>query len=332
MILRFSAFLLLLTTLTGRAQTTANNDTAAAISDDRMRELLGRMGFEFTENSSGDATAFTFPLNGRVVRLLNRVGSIELSACFERGADLLKENQWNQEHFATGAYLDEQGCSALRAQARFSVGVTNRMIEEWLSQFCTDVAIFDRFVALAPPSAVAPSAPAATSPIGTMAWSHRGPETKQTSPRPGRAASAPGILQINPKASLRYDPAQWNPEISHDDGQFVFAHSSGAGHALVIAEPIAMPLGSIEDVALANAQSVDPHAKIVFRNRRRVGGVVLSFLKIEAEVDTVPMVYCGYYYGGENGTVQLVTYTEKARFPEYEKVFMDFLNGFVVSK
>ena len=330
MILRFSAFLLLLTALTGRAQTTANNDPAAAISDDRMRELLGRMGFEFSEDSSGDATAFTFPLSGRMVRLLNRVGSIQLSACFEGGADLLKENQWNQEHFATGAYLDEHGCSALRAQARFSGGVTNRMIEDWLSQFCTDVAIFAKFVALAPLGAGAPSAPAAKSPIGMMAWSQWSPETKQ--PRPGRAASAPGLLQINRNTSLKYDPGQWNPEISHDDGQFVFAHSSEAGHAVIIAERIAMPLGSIEDVALANAQAVDPHAKIVFRNRRRVGGMVLSFLKIEAELDTVPMIYCGYYYGGENGTVQLVTYTEKARFPEYEKVFMDFLNGFVVSK
>jgi len=54
------------------------------------------------------------------------------------------------------------------------------------------------------------------------------------------------------------------------------------------------------------------------------------FLKIEADVDTVPMVYCGYFYGGENGTVQVVTYTEKSRLPEYEKDFMDFLNGLVV--
>jgi hypothetical protein len=58
----------------------------------------------------------------------------------------------------------------------------------------------------------------------------------------------------------------------------------------------------------------------------------LYFLKIEANVDTVPMVYCGYFYAGENGTVQVVTYTAKALLPEYEREFMDFLNGFAVSK
>ena len=44
------------------------------------------------------------------------------------------------------------------------------------------------------------------------------------------------------------------------------------------------------------------------------------------------MVYCGYFYAGENGTVQVVTYTAKTLLPEYEKEFMDLLDGFVVSK
>jgi len=168
-----------------------------------------------------------------MVTLLNHVGSMQLSACFEGGADPMKENQWNRDHFF-----------------------------------------------------------------------HR--DAKQTQPWPATAASVPGLLQINRNASLKYDSDQWRQNGSGDYGQFVFAHSSGHAHALVIAEPIAMPIGSVEDVALANAQSVDPHARVVFRKRRRVSA--------------------------GNGTVQAVTYTEKTRFPEYEKSFTDFLNGFVVSK
>jgi hypothetical protein len=100
----------------------------------------------------------------------------------------------------------------------------------------------------------------------------------------------------------------------------------------VIAERIAVPHGSVEDIALANAQSVDPKARIVFRQQRRINGVDVRFLKIEADVNAVPMVYWGCFYGGEYGTVQVVTYTAKSRLPEYEKEFMDFLNGFSVSK
>jgi hypothetical protein len=83
---------------------------------------------------------------------------------------------------------------------------------------------------------------------------------------------------------------------------------------------------------LANAQSVDPQARIVFRQQRRVNGVDVRFLKIEAEVDSVPMVYWGCFYGGEYGTVQVVTYTAKTLLPEYEEAFMDLLSGFMVSK
>ena len=72
-------------------------------------------------------------------------------------------------------------------------------------------------------------------------------------------------------------------QVSCTGGRFLFSRSSGGGHALVIAEPIAVPLGSVEDVALANAQLVDPNAKIVFRDQRKVNGVVLRFLKIEAD-------------------------------------------------
>ena len=44
------------------------------------------------------------------------------------------------------------------------------------------------------------------------------------------------------------------------------------------------------------------------------------------------MVYWGYFYVGEGGTVQVVTYTEKSRLPEYGQGFTDFLNGLTVSR
>ena len=52
-------------------------------------------------------------------------------------------------------------------------------------------------------------------------------------------------------------------------------------------ERIEVPRLSVEDIALANAQLVDPQAKIVFRQQRRINGVDVRFLKIEAEVNRV---------------------------------------------
>ena len=128
-----------------------------------------------------------------------------------------------------------------------------------------------------------------------MAWSQLGQPTKRTVPWPD-ATSVPGLLKMNRNVSLKYDPALWKQVEPHNAGEFVLLHSSGDAHALVIAEPIAVPLASVQDVALANAQAADPNAKVVFRDKRRVNGADLYFLKIEANVDTVPMVYCGDHY------------------------------------
>ncbi|MBZ5575369.1 MAG: YbjN domain-containing protein [Acidobacteriia bacterium] len=155
-----------------------------------------------------------FHLNSRSVTVLNRRNGIHLSACFGVGVDLLKQNQWNREHFSTGAYLDDQGCNALRSDVTFGGGATNRMIEEFVRQFCTDVAIFAKVVAQPPSGPNTPSAsPAAVvslsnrprSPIGPMAWSQSPPYAKHAPPLPGAASSVPGLLKINPKISLRYD-------------------------------------------------------------------------------------------------------------------------------
>jgi hypothetical protein len=323
---RHCASIVLLTVFLAHAQPAPNTNRSAAISDVRMRSLLQGMGVDFTESSSGDSTVFAFPLNGRVVTLLNQVKSMQLSACVQNPFDPMKANQWNQVHFSTGVRLDQQGCAALRSDVHFGDGPTDGMIEAFISDFCTDVTISAKFLTSPP------SADRSASPIATMAWTQVGQRAKYGAPWSDATKPAVGLLQILRNVSLKYDPDRWKPTTSPDEGEFALSYSSGDGHALVIAERMVVPLDAIPDIALANAQSADPNAKVVFRNKRKVNGVVLYVLKIEVTVDTVPVVYSGYFYAGESGTVQVVTYTPKTLLPEYEKDFMDFLNGFTVSK
>jgi hypothetical protein len=337
--LRLSVSLLFLAVLPGHAQSTANTNGSADISPATMRLLLQGMGFEFTEKSSDDSAAFAFHLNGHIVKLLSHAKSIHLSACFEDPFDPMKANQWNREHFSTRVSMDEQGCASLVSEADFGVRVANEMIKEFIGAFLTDVTMYAKFVTEPPPAPNTPSAPPAaehanrsTSPIGPMEWSQLGQNTKSVPLWPDAAKSVPGLLKINRNISLRYDPDRWKQTGPDKDGQLALAHSSGDAHVLVIAERIAVRRSSVEDVALANAQTVDPKAKIVFRQQRRINGVDVRFLKIKADVDGVPMVYWGCFYGGEYGTVQVVMYTAKTLLPEYEKDFMDFLDGFTVSK
>lgn len=143
------------------------------------------------------------------------------------------------------------------------------------------------------------------------------------------AESAPseGVLMFNSKMSIKYDPRKWKQTTSEDSGRFTFKHNSGDGYALVIAERISVPTDSIPDIALANVHNADPNARIIFREKRHVNGVDVWFLKIDAVVDKIPIVYYGYYFGGKYGTVQVLTYTGKDLLSDYEKDFLEFLNG-----
>ena len=50
-------------------------------------------------------------------------------------------------------------------------------------------------------------------------------------------------------------------------------------------------------------------------------------MKIEAEVKGIPLIYSDYLFSGNNGTVQVITYTGKYLLGEYERDFVGFLNG-----
>ena len=337
-IFRIPASTLLLTVFLAQAQPASNRERFSAIPHATMRSILRDMRLEFTEKPSDDSTAFDFQLNGHKVRLLNEVQNMKLSACTDASVDLLKMNQWNRQHFSTGARLDEHGCASLVAEMSFAGGLTRTMIEDYIREFGTVVTVYARFMAGLPRGTNTPALATATvvqpevarSPIDTMAWTQAGSDTGDTPPGPSPTQSVAGLLKINDNITLRYNAAKWKPTPSHEAGQFTLIHSSGA-HALVIAERIAVPLDALQDVALANAQVADPNAKIVFRNRLRVNGVPVWFVKIEAEFDTVPTVYWGYYYANQSITVQVVAYTTKTLMPASENDMMELLNGLAVS-
>jgi hypothetical protein len=138
-----------------------------------------------------------------------------------------------------------------------------------------------------------------------------------------------GLLLVNNGTmGIKYDPQKWRKTESKDPGRFTFRHIVGDGFALVIAERLEVPIDSLPAIALANAQKMDSNARITTKEKHDVNGVDVWFLKIEADARGIPFTYYGYYYGGNSGTVQMITYTGRNLASEYEKDFMEFLNGF----
>ena len=109
--------------------------------------------------------------------------------------------------------------------------------------------------------------------------------------------------------------------------EYEFAHKSGDGYAMIIAERLSMPLESLKEIVLEIAQESDPDAKIISEERKVVNGQNILAMKMAVTVKGIPFIYYGYYYTGDAGTLQVVTYTGKNLFKEYEQDFTEFLNG-----
>ena len=140
-----------------------------------------------------------------------------------------------------------------------------------------------------------------------------------------------GVLFFNAgKMSVKYDPMKWKLTPPDQGGRFMFTHSSGSGYAMVIAERLEISMDSLPDVALANAKTADPNARILFQEKRKVQGIEVWFLRFEAELKGIPFVYLGYFYSGKTGTVQMFAFTGKNLLAEFEKDFMEFLDGLSV--
>ncbi len=142
----------------------------------------------------------------------------------------------------------------------------------------------------------------------------------------------PGILFVNSKVSIKYDPTKWKEDKSEEIGSFSFTHSSGDGYVKIQSGRLAPPFDNLPSMVLSTIQEGDPNARITVKEKRTVHGAEVWFVKSDAEVNRIPITMCGYYYSGKSGLIQVVALTGKSLFSEFEKDFMDFLNGLSITE
>ena len=140
------------------------------------------------------------------------------------------------------------------------------------------------------------------------------------------------LTEVKGKGNLSvwYDSKVWKK--SNDDSARITFECKGEDvYAMAISERMAIPLDSLKKIALNNALEAAPDAEIVFEERRLVNGKELLVLHISGTIEGIEFIYYGYYFTDKAGSYQLLTYTSKNLFTEYENKMTNFLNGFVVN-
>jgi hypothetical protein len=133
------------------------------------------------------------------------------------------------------------------------------------------------------------------------------------------------------KYTVWFDESKWRAAEKPDNpnAEYELTHSTGDGYAMLIAERIPIPLKNLKVIALERAKKAAKDIRLLGEERRNVNGSDLLALTMEGTLQGTPFVYYGYYYSGDKGTVQFVTFTGRQLFDEYRADFEELLNGFV---
>lgn len=170
-------------------------------------------------------------------------------------------------------------------------------------------------------------------PDGT--WKYATESTQQSLPK--KSYSKPKFSKTLLKThrgdfGVWYDQSKWKASRKPDEEQrWQFQLIGEDGYAMVIGEGIGMPTTSLKEIALQNAQGVAQDVAIVLEENRIVNSREILCLKIYGTIKQIPFAYYGYYYGGKEGSIQLITYTSQSLLRKYEQEFTNFLNGLVIS-
>jgi Putative bacterial sensory transduction regulator len=294
--------------------TLLGTDVWTEVAPAKVKTILQGMGLEASERAGEKSTVFTFQLASYKVSLDSHTGFMELQLALSDKVTASAMNEWNRTHRFTRAYMDTDGGATIEADLDYGGGVTKATIESFIKGFRDAIPAFSRMVLELEGTG---SRPAAASPSATV--------------QPVQPGGSGVLTLLEGRMSLRYDPSRWKQTPGTDPGRYEFTNVRGDGFAVVIAERANIPTDSIADIAFSNIRKQDPNARLTLKQKRRVGGVDVWFQTVDATIKGVPVTYYGYYYGGPAGTVQVLTYTARNLAAEYEKDFLDFLNGFRVS-
>ena len=132
------------------------------------------------------------------------------------------------------------------------------------------------------------------------------------------------------EAVLWIDPGKWK-EASRKDGQIIFRHSNGKLFGLVQSENLGgIPTAAMKDVALLNAQKMDPNATAFAEERRLVNGREVLYLELKATRANIPFHFAGYYHGGVKSDLQVLAYTLESEFNAAKPELDEFIDGLEV--
>lgn len=131
------------------------------------------------------------------------------------------------------------------------------------------------------------------------------------------------------KSSFWIDSSKWSFKKPDHDAviEYQFQLKGKDLYAMAITEGVEIPVDSLADIALTNAQGAAPDAKVVKKEYRTVNGKKVIYMEMKGTIKGINFTYLGYYYASSAGATQFIAYTATSAVTRYSSEIIELLNG-----
>jgi len=136
------------------------------------------------------------------------------------------------------------------------------------------------------------------------------------------------LTSKNEKFAININLIQWVQTTGiNESADFQFVNADETGYGVLIFDGLPVPLESLKDILIMNANSIDPNARIIDVTSCTVNNSNGELVTYVASYSGLEFIFYTYITTNDNGTIQFTFYTLSTKFEELKPSFQEAISG-----
>ncbi len=142
------------------------------------------------------------------------------------------------------------------------------------------------------------------------------------------ASQSESLTSPTKKYVINYNPSLWERSKPFSEAaEFGFQNKAKNAFGMAIYDGIEVPLNSMENIVIKNANNIDPNAKIVNIRKCKINGTEGELVTYLATGSGVPFTLLTFLASGPFGTIQYTFFTSSSLFDALQEDFVEMISG-----
>lgn len=137
------------------------------------------------------------------------------------------------------------------------------------------------------------------------------------------------INSSNLKYGVYIDNEKWTSTTGiNDEAELQFKNFEDTAYAMLIFEGLEIPIESMKELIILNANNIDPNARILNSEKCAIGNIEGELVTYTARSAGLNFIFFTFISSNTKGTIQFICFTLDSEFDELKPEFVDLISGF----